>query len=91
VVIGGIHASWLPDEAKAHADSVAIGEADETWVEILKDSEQGAMKPFYRQKDRTDLSTLPIPRRDLFPPKGTSFIISFRPQGVVLMTVSSVR
>jgi radical SAM superfamily enzyme YgiQ (UPF0313 family) len=73
VVMGGIHASWLPEEAKAHADSVAIGEADETWFEILEDAEKGTMKPFYRQKERTDLSCLPIPRRNLFPPKGYLF------------------
>jgi len=73
VVIGGIHASWLPEEAKAHSDGVAIGEADEVWVEILEDAEKGKMKPFYQQKERTDLSRLPIPRRNLFPPKGYLF------------------
>jgi len=31
------------------------------------------MKPFYQQKERTDLSRLPIPRRNLFPPKGYLF------------------
>ena len=70
VVIGGIHASWLPEEAKTHADSVVIGEADEIWAEILMDAERGEMKPFYSQKGRTDLRYLPIPRRDLLPPKG---------------------
>ncbi|NWG03624.1 MAG: radical SAM protein, partial [Syntrophaceae bacterium] len=73
VVIGGIHASWLPEEAKAHSDSVAIGEADEVWNEILKDAEMGMMKPFYHQKERTDLNHLPIPRRDLLPQKGYLF------------------
>jgi len=73
VVIGGIHASWLPEEAKAHADSVVIGEADDLWEEILRDAEKGMMKPFYQQKQRTDLNRLPIPRRDLFPPKGYFF------------------
>ena len=73
VVIGGIHASWLPEEAKAHSDGVAIGEADEIWMEVLEDVEKGTMKPFYRQKERTDLSRLPIPRRNLLPPKGYLF------------------
>src|SRR4030067_1993108 len=49
VVIGGIHASWLPEEAKAHSDSVVIGEADEVWIEILEDVEKGELKPFYHQ------------------------------------------
>ena len=73
VVIGGVHASWLPEEAKNHSDGVAIGEADETWAEILEDAEAGRLKPFYRQKERTDLSRLPIPKRDLLPRKGYLF------------------
>ena len=73
VVMGGIHASWLPEEAKAHSDSVVIGEADEIWIEILEDVERGELKPFYHQKERTDLRRLPIPRRDLLPKKGYLF------------------
>lgn len=73
VVIGGIHASWLPEEAKNHSDGVAIGEADETWAEILEEAEAGRLKPFYRQKERTNLSRLPIPRRSLLPRKGYLF------------------
>jgi radical SAM superfamily enzyme YgiQ (UPF0313 family) len=73
VVIGGIHASWLPEEAKKHSDSVAIGEADEIWIKILEDAEKGDLKPFYRQEGRTDLSRLPIPKRNLLPQKGYLF------------------
>jgi len=73
VVIGGIHASWLPEEAKKHSDSVVIGEADEVWPEVVEDAERGELKPFYRQEGRTDLSHLPIPKRDLFPRKGYLF------------------
>jgi len=73
VVIGGIHASWLPEEGKKHSDSVAIGEADEIWIKILEDAEKGDLKPFYRQDGRTDLSRLPIPRRNLLPQKGYLF------------------
>ena len=73
VVIGGIHASWLPEEAKAHADSVVVGEADEIWPRILEDVEKGELLPFYRQQEKTDLSRLPVPRRDLFPRKGYLF------------------
>ncbi len=73
VVIGGIHASWLPEEAKEHSDSVAIGEADEVWPEILEDADAGRLKPFYRQKEKTDLTLLPIPRRDLLPRRGYLF------------------
>jgi radical SAM superfamily enzyme YgiQ (UPF0313 family) len=73
VIIGGIHASWLPEEAKKHSDSVAIGEADEVWIKILEDAEKGDLKPFYRQEGRTDLSRLPLPQRGLLPQKGYLF------------------
>ncbi|RLF27702.1 MAG: hypothetical protein DRN01_01820, partial [Thermoplasmata archaeon] len=65
VVLGGYHASALPDEAKQHADSVVIGEAEETWPQLLKDFEKGKLKPFYRQTRPVDLSTIPSPRRDI--------------------------
>jgi len=60
VVLGGYHASALPDEAKQHADSVVIGEAEETWPQLLKDFEKGKLKPFYRQTRPVDLSTIPL-------------------------------
>src|SRR3990172_2110494 len=31
VVIGGVHATFMYDEAKRHADSVVIGEAEDIW------------------------------------------------------------
>ena len=48
VVIGGVHATFMPEEAKQHADSVCLGEADEIWETILRDARHGDLKPFYR-------------------------------------------
>lgn len=48
VVSGGYHASLLPEEAKAHADAVVIGEAELTWPMVLNDIEQHTLKPFYK-------------------------------------------
>lgn len=59
VVLGGWHVSALPDEAKQHADAVVIGEAEETWPQLLKDYTQGTLKPFYRADHVTDIKTLP--------------------------------
>ena len=73
VVMGGIHPTWLPEEAIAHCDAVVIGEADEIWPHVVQDAAQGALKRFYQQKGRTDLSRLPLPRRELLPPKGYFF------------------
>ena len=37
VVLGGIHPSTLPEEAKEHADAVVIGEAEEIWGGLIED------------------------------------------------------
>ena len=52
VVMGGLHVSSLPDEAKAHCDSVIVGEGEPLWPRVLADFERGALQPFYRQIGR---------------------------------------
>lgn len=48
VVLGGIHVSMCPEEAKNFADAIFIGEAENGgWVELLKDFEQGKLKKEY--------------------------------------------
>jgi radical SAM superfamily enzyme YgiQ (UPF0313 family) len=64
VIIGGIHATVLPDEAKEHADSVVIGEADNIWEDILDDFEKNRFKDFYKDDTRPDLQRLILPRWD---------------------------
>src|SRR4030043_823875 len=70
VVLGGIHSSALPEEAKEHADSVVMGEAEEVWPHLIEDVRMGHLKPFYQQKGYTDLSKVPRPRREILPRKG---------------------
>lgn len=65
VVIGGWHASALPMEAKEHADSVYIGEAETGWKDLLKDFEKGSLKPFYKS-DFVKGKDIPAPRYDIF-------------------------
>ena len=65
VVIGGIHATVLPNEAKKHADSVVVGEAENSWPLLLEDLKYNKLKPFYKQKGVIDLRLSPIPRYDL--------------------------
>ena len=59
VVLGGWHPSVLPEEAKEHADSVVIGEAEELWGNLLKDYSNKKLKPFYKQTNIVDLSLVP--------------------------------
>ncbi|MDI6764336.1 MAG: cobalamin-dependent protein, partial [Thermodesulfobacteriota bacterium] len=70
VVLGGIHPTALPEEAKAHADAVVIGEAEEIWPCLIEDVRSGGLQPFYQQKDFTDCSKIPRPRREILPKKG---------------------
>lgn len=67
VVMGGIHATVLPDEALGHADAVVVGEAEEAWPRLLSDAASGKMKKLYCANQATDLDRIPLPRRDLYP------------------------
>ena len=65
VVLGGIHPSALPEEAKQHADTVVIGEAERSWPQLITDLQQGKMKPFYKPNPTVSPEDIPEPRRDL--------------------------
>ncbi|UCF50506.1 MAG: B12-binding domain-containing radical SAM protein [Thermoplasmatales archaeon] len=65
VVLGGYHPSGLPMEAKLHADSVVIGEAENSWPILLKDLENNKLREFYHSKKPADLSILKPIRRDI--------------------------
>src|SRR6195256_743957 len=59
VVMGGPHVTEVPDEALGrdggprHADAVALGEADETWPQIVADAASGQLKEIYKPVDET--------------------------------------
>jgi radical SAM superfamily enzyme YgiQ (UPF0313 family) len=68
VVMGGIHASLLPEEACRFVDVVVVGEAEATCPQLIADFESGRLQPLYRG-DWAELSGAPWPRRDLFDPR----------------------
>lgn len=64
-VVGG---PWITvNEAyfEGLADVTFIGEAEETWPRFLAEWKEGRHAGRYEQADRTDMSTVPIPRFDL--------------------------
>ena len=67
VILGGYHASALSEEAKQHADSVVMGEAEETWPQLIKDLENDMLKPFYKQEKPVNLERIPVPLFSLYP------------------------
>jgi len=66
-VIGGIHASMMPDEAQGYVHVVVTGEAESVWKELMQDFEQGKVKSRYDGK-LLPMDKAPMPRRDLFHP-----------------------
>jgi radical SAM superfamily enzyme YgiQ (UPF0313 family) len=59
VVIGGVHATLLPEHAQTFAHSVMIGEGYFTWQELLQNfAAEGikGMKPVYRDEQWADLT-----------------------------------
>ncbi len=73
VVMGGFHPSFSSDEAARYADAVVIGEAENVWEEVIRDTERNRLKKFYRSDKPADLSNLPVPRYDLINQKGYAF------------------
>lgn len=78
-IMGGPHASAMPEEALQHFDSVAIGECDEIWPEIVEDAAGERLKKRYTGH----LADLGRPRaghvkQDLQPVDGTYDVSSIQ-------------
>ncbi|PYS50457.1 MAG: B12-binding domain-containing radical SAM protein [Acidobacteria bacterium] len=71
VVIGGPHATLLPDEVAQHADAVVIGEGELVWPQLLTDFERGELKRSYKSCALPSLKKMPAPRWDLI--KGRAY------------------
>ncbi len=63
-VMGGIHASMLPDEALQFTDVVVIGEAESVWPQVFHDFERNELKRLYRGEP-ISLENIARPRREL--------------------------
>lgn len=70
VVLGGLHVTALPEEAKEHCTSVVVGEGEPLWPQVLSDLENGRLEPYYIQSPlgSFNLKDAPIPRFDLLDP-----------------------
>jgi radical SAM superfamily enzyme YgiQ (UPF0313 family) len=64
IVLGGVHVTLLPDEAKQHADVIVTGFAERTWPQVVRDFVNGRLQPLYHDEE-AHLNALPCPRRDL--------------------------
>lgn len=66
-VIGGIHASVMPQEAKKFANTVVIGEAESVWKDVITDFENNRLKEIYNGNLQPMVNS-PQPRIDLYNP-----------------------
>ena len=65
VVVGGPWITVKEDYFGALADAIFIGEAEQTWPQFLRDWQAGSPAPRYEQAEKTDMSTVPVPRFEL--------------------------
>lgn len=64
-VIGGIHASMVPEEATKYVDSVVIGEAESIWPTLIDDFEKSNLQKIYKGQ-HLSMENAPWPSRKLF-------------------------
>jgi radical SAM superfamily enzyme YgiQ (UPF0313 family) len=67
VVLGGLHVLSCPDEAAAHADTIAIGDGVQLWPQILEDIERNELRARYDASYARPYRLDPAPRRSLLP------------------------
>ncbi len=65
VVLGGSYVTFMVEEALQHADSVVVGEAEETWPRLLADAAVGRLQRVYRADAPPPFHTSPPPRWEL--------------------------
>ncbi len=66
VIMGGFFPSFMVEECLKHADSVNVGEAETTWLEILKDVQNNQLKKVYKGGCKSDPAEWINPKRSIF-------------------------
>src|SRR5215831_17923895 len=64
-VVGGAGVTVQDNDFGGLADVVFIGEAEETWPRFLSEWQDHCHRKRYEQADKTDMSSVPVPRFDL--------------------------
>jgi radical SAM superfamily enzyme YgiQ (UPF0313 family) len=65
VAMGGVHPSFMPQEALKHCDAVVIGEAEFVMDKLLDDLKCGSMRGIYKSDTLHPMAGMPMPRYDL--------------------------
>ena len=68
VVLGGLHTTFMQDEALEHADAILVGECEEIWEKLLADWQEGNLQKRYERETPFDLAKLkPYPTDKILP------------------------
>lgn len=62
VIVGGFHATLMPEEAERFAEAVIVGEAEEVWETVVDDLRHGVLKKRYQSSGRPTLDRIRIDR-----------------------------
>ncbi|MDX5450577.1 MAG: hypothetical protein LPK36_06130 [Actinomycetes bacterium] len=69
VVMGGMHATLVPDEVAEHCDAVYTGDGESLWARVVSDARDGTLRRRYDGGVGVPQSGV-RPRRDLYAGKG---------------------
>ncbi len=58
VILGGIHPTMLPEEARQHASAVVVGEIESVWEDLAADIQQDTLQPIYRAAQLKPLTAI---------------------------------
>jgi radical SAM superfamily enzyme YgiQ (UPF0313 family) len=65
VVMGGVHPSFMPQEALKHCDAVVVGEVELVINKLLDDLKHGSMRGAYKSDTLHSMVGVQMPRYDL--------------------------
>lgn len=65
VVMGGFHATLVPEEVSRYAEAIVVGEAEGVWPDVLADAAAGRLRRVYRGEGRPHLGGI-RPDRSIF-------------------------
>ncbi len=64
-ILGGAHASWVPDTVREHFDAIVVGEGEDVILDIIDRNNRGIINSNLRA--RNDINQIPFPSRHLMP------------------------
>lgn len=71
VIMGGFHASLMPQEVERYAEAVIVGEAEAVWSQVIDDLRNGTLQKRYKGVSRPSLERISVDR-SIF--KGKNYI-----------------